>query len=126
LNTLLPFTSLNFNDKTDRQNEINPTSGPNPGISINCGNVNNSNNVWNYYDISVTDGKRAVLEWLSPLEPRERHQAIGMDRVPGVGGWLLDTSEFTQWNHGGEGAAKPILFCYGDPGVGKTYLRYGQ
>ena len=26
--------------------------------------------------MSVADEKRAVLEWLSPLEPREKHQAI--------------------------------------------------
>ena len=100
----------------------------NPVISItsNCGNVTDSyKNVWNNYDISVTDEKRAVLEWLSPLEPRERHQAIGMDRVVGVGEWLLLADEFTQWNQSGDGSAKPILFCYGDPGVGKTYLRYG-
>jgi len=72
----------------------------------------------------MADEKRAVLEWLSPLEPRERHQAIGMDRIPGVGDWLLDTNEFTRWNRSVDGTANPVLFCYGDPGVGKTYLRY--
>ena len=100
----------------------------NPAISItsNCGNVTDScNNVLNNCDISVTDEKRAVLEWLSPLEPRERHQTIGMDRMPGVGDWLLLTYEFTQWYQGGDETAKPVLFYYGDPGVRKTYLRYG-
>ena len=80
--------------------------------------------MWNNCDISVADEKRAVLEWLSPLEPRERHQTIGMSRVAGVGDWLLLTSEFTRWNENGDGTASPVLFCYGDPGVGKTYLRY--
>ena len=120
----LPFIRTNFGNKIDTLDEMNPTAGQNLGISINCGNVRNSNNnKWNYYNISV-DEKRAVLEWLSPLEPHERHQAIGMDRMPGVGDWLLNTNEFTQWNQGGERDAKPMLFCYGDPGVGKTYLRY--
>ena len=105
---------------------MNPTPGQNASISINCGNSRNSNNnVWNYCDISIADEKRAILEWLSPLEPRERHHAIGRDRMPGVGDWLLDTKEFTEWNKGDKGAAKPVLFCYGNPGVGKTYLRYG-
>jgi len=95
-------------------------------ITSNCGNVTDShNNVLNNCDISIADQKRALLKWLSPLEPRERHQAIGMDRMPGVGDWLLDTKEFTQWNKDDKGAAKPVLFCYGNPGVGKTYLRYG-
>jgi len=80
--------------------------------------------VWNNYDISITDGKRAILEWLSPLEPRERHQTIGVHRVSGVGDWLLLTNEFTRWSRGGDGISNPVLFCYGDPGVGKTYLRY--
>lgn len=98
----------------------------NPVISItsNCGNVTDSyKNVWNNCDISVTDEKRAVLEWISLLEPRERHQAIGIGRMPGVGDWLLHTDEFTLWNKGSDGSTKPVLFCYGDPGVGKTYLR---
>jgi len=103
-----------------------PITPQNPAISItsNTGNVSNSyNNVWNNCDISVADEKRAILEWLSPLEPRERHRTIGMGRVAGVGGWLLHTNEFTQWSQSGDGTAKPVIFCYGDPGVGKTYLR---
>jgi len=108
--------------------EMNPARGQNPVISINsnCGNIIDSyKTVWNNCEISVADEKRAILEWLSPLEPRERNQAIGMDRVPEVGDWLLDTNEFTQWNQGGDGTTNPVLFCYGDPGVGKTYLMYG-
>ena len=126
--TLTIFRRTDFNNKTDALDEMNPTAGQTPGISItsNCGNVRNSNNnVWNNCDISITDKKPAVLEWLSPLDSRKRHYAIGQDRVLGVGDWLLDTNEFTEWNQGGDGIAKPILFGYGDPGVGKTYLRYG-
>ena len=99
---------------------------PVTSVTSHCGNITDSyKNVWNNCDISVTDEKRAVLEWLSPLEPRERHHAIGTSRMAGVGDWLLITNEFTQWNQSGDRSAKPVLFCYGDPGVGKTYLRYG-
>jgi len=89
---------------------------------VNESSVSGSFN--NYFHPSITD-TNPVLNWLSPLEPRERHQAIGNDRVAGVGDWLLLTNQFTQWSKGHEGTAKPVLFCYGDPGVGKTYLRYG-
>jgi len=109
------------------EERIATLSGMNSAFSINSnyGNVTDSyKNVWNNCDISVADEKRAVLEWLSPLEPRERHQAIGMGRVAGVGDWLLLTNEFIQWNRCGDGTVRPVLFCYGDPGVGKTYLRY--
>jgi len=106
---------------------MDPIARQDPVISItsHCGNVTGSYNyVWNDCYISIADEKRAILEWLSPLEPRERHQAIGMDRMPGVGDWLLNTYEFRRWNQGDDGTANPVLFCYGDPGVGKTYLRY--
>ena len=122
-----PSREKNFKHKTDTLDEMDPIPRQDPIISItnNCGNVTSSyNKVLNNCDVSIADEKRAVLEWLSPLEPRERHQAIGRDRMQGVGDWLLLTSEFTQWSQGGEGAAKPVLFCYGNPGVGKTYLRY--
>ena len=98
----------------------------NPAININqnVGNVTAShNNVWNNCEISVSDEKRQILEWLSPMEPRERHQAVREGRVDGVGSWLLRTNEFEKWHTGEDQAVNPVLFYYGDPGVGKPYLR---
>ena len=126
--TCLPLPRTHFNEKNEALKDMNSAAHQNPTISItsNCGNITDScKNVWNNCDISIADEKSAVLEWLSPLEPRERHQTIGMNRMPGVGDWFLLTDEFTQWNQGDDGSTKPVLFCYGDPGVGKTYLRYG-
>ena len=71
----------------------------------------------------MSDEKRQILEWLSPLAPWERHQAVSEGRVDGVGDWLLRTSEFEKWHTSEDQAVHPVLFCYGDPGVGKTYLR---
>jgi len=93
-------------------------------INQNIGNVTDSyKNVWNGCEISMSDEKRQVLEWLSPMAPRERHQAVSDGRVDGVGNWLLGTSEFEKWHTDEDEAVNPVLFCYGDPGVGKTYLR---
>ena len=92
-----------------------------PGdFSNNVGSITRTAHI-----IAETSNKERILEWHSPLEPRKRHWAIGIDRVAGVGDWLLLTNQFTQWNEGRNGTSKPVLFCYGDPGVGKTYLRYG-
>ena len=94
-------------------------------INQNVGNVTDSyRNVWNNCEISVSDEKRQILEWLSPLAPRERHQAVREARMDGVGNWLLGTNEFKKWHTSEDHAVNPVLFCYGDPGVGKTYLRY--
>ena len=105
---------------------MNSTTYQSPTINIgrNVGNVIDSyKNVWSNCEISVADEKRQILEWLSPLAPRERHRAVSEGRLDGVGEWLLGTNEFAEWRTGEGQVAHPVLFCYGNPGVGKTYLR---
>jgi len=86
-------------------------------------NINSLNTTVNNF--SVADDRSNVLAWLSPLEPRLRHQDIRDQRVEDVGEWLLKTEEFRSWCAGseGDGSDNAVLFCYGDPGVGKTYIR---
>ena len=69
------------------------------------------------------DEGRQILQWLSPLEPQQRHQALRSDRLNSVGNWVLETSEFRKWRDAEDGSVEPVLFCYGNPGVGKTYVR---
>ena len=70
------------------------------------------------------DVKAEILEWLSPLEPRIRHDDIRANRVEDVGDWLLRAEEYQNWVDGvpGREPDNSVLFCYGDPGVGKTYI----
>ena len=70
-----------------------------------------------------SDEDADILRWLSPLEPEKRHHAVCATRFKGVGDWLLETGEFREWRGGSGGADKAVLFCFGNPGVGKTYLR---
>ena len=87
--------------------------------NADCGNIISSfNNI-----IYKSDEDRQILRWLSPLEPNNRHQGVRTDRLDGVGDWFLETSEFRDWRGGRGGADKAVLFCSGNPGVGKTYLR---
>ena len=81
------------------------------------------NNVSNNY--TIADEKSQILAWLSPLEPQRRHHDIRTRRVDEVGNWLLQTEEYRNWFGGiGEGKSDgSALFCYGGPGVGKTYIR---
>ena len=79
----------------------------------------------NDQDITVTDDRSEILTWLSPLEPHLRHYDLQKSRIKGVGEWLLRTEEFQSWRNGdGQGESqKTIIFCSGNLGVGKTYIK---
>ena len=107
--TPLPVSSITFQTpKMSHTNSLNTT--------------NSYNNVWN--NCNIADERPQILTWLSPLDPRLRYQDIQDRRVGGVGEWLLQTEEFRSWcaSEGCE-SDDAVLFCYGDPGVGKTYIR---
>jgi len=93
--------------------------------NTNCLNTTNSyiTNVSNNY--TVADDRSQLLTWLSPLDPGLRHWDIQERRVEDVGEWLIQTKEFRRWCGLSEEdeANKAVLFCYGDPGVGKTFIR---
>jgi len=119
----------NFPSKADALEKMNQvvhssviTYGNN---NENCGHtINSYNNQYNQCNISISDEKRHVLEWLSPFASRQRHQAVRDSRVDKVGDWLLCNKSFSTWRTSEDRAAKPVLFCYGHPGAGKTYIRY--
>jgi len=85
----------------------------------------NSFNVSNNIFLAPADDESKIMAWLSPLEAHVRHLDICDQRVDGIGSWLLETKEFKDWYNGSgeEGSDQAALFCYGDPGVGKSYIR---
>ena len=85
----------------------------------------------NSFDVSnvsihctATEDRSEILTWLSPLEPRIRHQDLRTRRADNVGEWLLQTDEFQRWCDSSQqvGSEHATLFCCGGPAVGKTYL----
>ena len=76
-------------------------------------------------NFAVNDDRSNILAWLSPSDHKSRHQDIQDRRVESIGEWLLQTEEFRSWHagSGGDEFENTVLFCYGDPGVGKTYIR---
>jgi len=90
--------------------------------NIDSFNVSNSYN--NVIAFIAADDESKILAWLSPLEPQVAHRDICEQRVGGVGNWLLGTKEFRSWYNGSgnDGSGHASLFCYGDPGVGKSYI----
>ena len=112
------MSQLHINQNT------NPSSDPNYFNNTHCFNTDNTvSYVWNNCTIPEEDS--GILAWLSPLEPQTRHHDIRSHRVGKVGGWLLETEEYRNWlgGAGGDGPNGSALFCYGGPGVGKTYIR---
>jgi len=79
------------------------------------------NDGWSHTRTSDHD-RSHILSWLSPLEPELRHRDIQERRVENIGEWVLQTEEFKSWyaGSGGSESDNRVLFCYGDPGVGKT------
>ena len=93
-------------------------------VSMGDGNVHSGNitNSFNSY-VGKSDEDAEIMRWLSPLEPHSRHQSVRTERFGGVGSWLLELEEFLEWRSGESGADNAVLFCSGNPGVGKTHLR---
>ena len=86
---------------------------------------NNINSFHTVNNFTVANDRPNILAWLSPLEPGLRHQDIQDNRVENIGEWLLQTEKFKSWcaSGGGGESDSAALFCYGDPGAGKTYIR---
>ena len=78
-----------------------------------------------YINPTAADDRPNILAWLSPLDPKLRHQDIRDRRIESIGEWVLQTEEFRAWSDISEDGKSNngVLFCYGNPGVGKTYIR---
>jgi len=93
-------------------------------VSFGDGNSNCNNIIGSFNNTCCkSDEDARILRWLSPLEPNNRHKDVRTDRFDCVGEWVLETRDFEEWRRSEDGASKEVLFCSGNPGVGKTYLR---
>jgi len=106
----------NFSNNNGSHNTYN---SHNQNISSN--NNNSFNSIFNF--VTGLDNEGQILQWLSPLNPQKRHQDVRTKRLAGLGNWVLETSEFIRWRDAENGSVDQVLFCYGGPGVGKTYVR---
>lgn len=62
--------------------------------------------------------RRAILNWLSPLNNGSRLSDFLAKRHKGTGQWLLASHKFREWLS----IKKRTLFCQGMPGAGKTII----
>ena len=115
-------SSNSFYNNSLNNNSFNTTNSLNNSIRFN--NTTSFNNVCNVNNFGIADERTEILAWLSLLEPQMRHEDIRAHRVKDVGGWLFQTEEYQNWFNGIRGGESDnlALFCYGAPGVGKTYI----
>ncbi|KAF8998290.1 hypothetical protein BDQ17DRAFT_820175 [Cyathus striatus] len=59
-----------------------------------------------------------IMEWLSPLDFSATHSNILDQLTPGTASWIYTNSKFRTWLSQPSG----MLWCPGDPGVGKTFI----
>jgi hypothetical protein len=62
--------------------------------------------------------RRAILDWLTPIDYAHEQNDFISRRQEGTGQWLLDSVEYQAWLK----TKKQTLFCPGIPGAGKTIL----
>jgi len=63
-------------------------------------------------------GRRTVLDWITPIDYAPQQNDFIARRQEGTGRWLLDSVKFQTWLE----TNKQTLFCLGIPGAGKTIL----
>ncbi|MCJ1436452.1 hypothetical protein MMC27_005831 [Xylographa pallens] len=70
------------------------------------------------------ESNKKILCWLSPLDFAARHQDISSKRQPETLRWVLASAEYRTWSRSDVPLMNEnrVLWCYGDPGAGKTYV----
>jgi hypothetical protein len=75
----------------------------------------------------LDDRMERITKWLSTVDPHTRHREICSKRVEDTGGWFFKIPEFQTWRDLGSdschGVENRVLGCYGNPGVGKSFIR---
>ena len=119
--SLIDHTQHLYNNPSCKNQNMSQYTIDNTTFSNNTNSFNS--HVQNNY--VVADDRSQLLAWLSPLEPKLRHRDIQERRIDNVGEWLLQTEEFRNWHdwNGKDEGNKAVLFFYGGPGVGKTFIR---
>ncbi|MCJ1403377.1 hypothetical protein MMC11_006600 [Xylographa trunciseda] len=69
------------------------------------------------------ESNQKILRWLSPLDFAARHQDISSKRQPETLRWLLASPEYRTWSRSDIPGLidNRVMWCYGNPGAGKTY-----
>ena len=66
-----------------------------------------------------TEKFKSILQWLSRLAMKDKHEDNLALSSPGTGSWFINDDIFQDWIKGKD---QKVLWCPGDPGSGKTVM----
>jgi Cdc6-like AAA superfamily ATPase len=69
-------------------------------------------------DRESAEERKAILDWLTPIDYAPQHSDFIKRRQAGTGQWLLESKEYLAWLD----KDQSTLFCPGIPGTGKTII----
>lgn len=69
--------------------------------------------------MNADNKRREVFTWLSDLDFEEVHETQFHKRFGQTGNWLLNDTDFTDWQNSSDSG---LLWIHGTPGTGKTVL----
>ncbi|CZR67760.1 uncharacterized protein PAC_17659 [Phialocephala subalpina] len=73
------------------------------------------------HDSLEAEERKGLLTWLSKVNYRAHHKAMGAGLLPYSGLWLLEKPAFLEWR---KSSVSSILWLHGIPGSGKSRLLY--
>jgi len=99
-------------------------------LAIGTSSLDSTRAIWKYLkeDEEKTQWLK-MLEWLSPLDLTNsriyQDELYTTRRHAKSSTWILRDPGFNVWRHSMPHSPSSILWCKGDPGTGKTIIRYG-
>jgi hypothetical protein len=48
--------------------------------------------------VNIDEKQKAIMQWLSPVDPWENHEAARNAHQSGTSNWLMESKEFTEWH----------------------------
>jgi len=76
--------------------------------------------VYNYHNSD--SAQKALLEWLSPINPSYSHNQACKQYLTHTLRWFFEDRGFQRWCHNHDDTSPQTLWCRGGPGTGKTTL----
>ncbi|KAG0633567.1 hypothetical protein HOY80DRAFT_1005908 [Tuber brumale] len=112
----LPSFLLKKNNLNQSPNQYSSNRSGNPPTTTNPNNTP----MGNHPAAGDDDEQSRILSQISPLKSWKMHSNVASTPVEDLGGWVLEISEFHEWQGDRSNA---VLFCRGASKTGNTFIK---